>query len=1014
MAPTATHDCELLCELKLLDLIPIVKYRSIRTGLTICVANVEGPLVNGYFCLATEAHDDDGLPHTLEHLVFMGSEKYPYKGLLDLFANRCLAQGTNAWTDVDHTCYTITTAGSEGFLNMLPIYLDHVLYPTLTKSAYLTEVHHINGDGEDAGIVYCEMQARENTGSSRTQLELTRSMYPGHCGYKSETGGLTKNLRTSCSHEKVCNYHSAYYRPDNLCLVITGQVKADEVLKVVNEYEERILAKGKLPEFTRPWQTPVPQLPDSLERVVQFPTEDESNGMFVIAWRGPHVQEYYDLAALDILMQYLTDTSAAPLQKELVEIEDPFCSDIDYSEMENLETSFYLKASGVPKEKLSLVKERIEKVLDEIASGKAVIDMERMNTVIHREILDGLDKLEDSPHDTMAQGIIGDFLYSTAPEQLKEYMNDLPRLEKLKKESSEFWVALLKEYLINRPKIVIIGDPSEKMMKDMAEEEKQRIAEQRKELGEDGLSEKEEALENATDDNEEEPPANLVGSMKVPSTDSIPFHSIRTITNRQAKDNTIAKVPKFQVSEIPFAFQLDDIKSLFLQMTVVLNTSLIPHDLRFYLPLYADIIFESPILRDGVLIPHNDVVKQLAADTLSNSSSLGVYGGTFSPGKFSEIFMLQLKMEVSKFEKGIQWLRELLYSIQFTEERLKIVGTKILNDIPNAKRSGKRVAQALIHDIYYVKGSNFYSSNMMRQQKFLTQMMDLLATDPKKVVDDMEKLRSILTNPASLQLFMAVDSEKLQPDANAIICEKFLPKEVKMHASESAIPIKSDHQLASSNFASKIIGIGAVESSFFYQSSPCITSYNDPDYAPLLILIEYLCALEGPLWRQIRGLGLAYHYSMSVDPSSGKLTFLLMKSTHIFAAFQKGKQIVKDFISGETPFEEEQLEAAISGVIFETIEKEQTVCDAAFQSMVSTFKGVSQQFSKELLQRVSTVTLNDLKTIANKYFVALFDSNTSCSALCCHPSKVEEIVKDFKGIGVDLQIVNSMDDEFTL
>lgn len=56
---------------------------------------------------------------------------YP-QGMLDLLANRCLAQGTNAWTDVDHTCYTVTTAGSEGFLNLLPIYLDHVLYPTLT------------------------------------------------------------------------------------------------------------------------------------------------------------------------------------------------------------------------------------------------------------------------------------------------------------------------------------------------------------------------------------------------------------------------------------------------------------------------------------------------------------------------------------------------------------------------------------------------------------------------------------------------------------------------------------------------------------------------------------------------------------------------------------------------------------------------------------------------------------------------------------------------------------------
>ena len=31
--------------------VPITKYRSKRTGLTVFVAQVEGPLVNGYFCL---------------------------------------------------------------------------------------------------------------------------------------------------------------------------------------------------------------------------------------------------------------------------------------------------------------------------------------------------------------------------------------------------------------------------------------------------------------------------------------------------------------------------------------------------------------------------------------------------------------------------------------------------------------------------------------------------------------------------------------------------------------------------------------------------------------------------------------------------------------------------------------------------------------------------------------------------------------------------------------------------
>ena len=43
------------------------------------------------------------------------------------------------------------------------------------------------------------------------------------------------------------------------------------------------------------------------------------------------LQEYYEIAALNIIMQYLTETSAAELQKELVEIDDPFCSDVCFN-----------------------------------------------------------------------------------------------------------------------------------------------------------------------------------------------------------------------------------------------------------------------------------------------------------------------------------------------------------------------------------------------------------------------------------------------------------------------------------------------------------------------------------------------------------------------------------------------------------------------------------------------------------------------------------------------------------
>lgn len=45
-----------------------------------------------------------------------------------------------AWTATDHTCYTLTTAGHEGALNLFPIYADHILYPCLTDASFTTEV----------------------------------------------------------------------------------------------------------------------------------------------------------------------------------------------------------------------------------------------------------------------------------------------------------------------------------------------------------------------------------------------------------------------------------------------------------------------------------------------------------------------------------------------------------------------------------------------------------------------------------------------------------------------------------------------------------------------------------------------------------------------------------------------------------------------------------------------------------------------------------------------------------
>ena len=40
------------------------------------------------------------------------------------------------------------------------------------------------------------------------------------------------------------------------------------------------------------------------------------------------LQDQYTLSALNVLLEYLTDTAVAPVQRDFVEIEDPFCTGV--------------------------------------------------------------------------------------------------------------------------------------------------------------------------------------------------------------------------------------------------------------------------------------------------------------------------------------------------------------------------------------------------------------------------------------------------------------------------------------------------------------------------------------------------------------------------------------------------------------------------------------------------------------------------------------------------------------
>ncbi|XP_069192343.1 uncharacterized protein C05D11.1 isoform X2 [Procambarus clarkii] len=1009
---------EFICEFSANGEIPVVKYKSKRTGLHVFLAKVEGPLVSGYFTLATEAHDDDGLPHTLEHLVFLGSEDYPYKGVLDLLANRCLASGTNAWTDTDHTAYTVQTAGSEGFLNLLPVYLDHLLYPTLTESGFITEVYHITGDGEDAGVVYSEMQARENSDTDRCYRAMLRAMYPEPSGYRSETGGILKNLRESTSNEKIRNYHREFYRPENLNIIITGQVELEKVFAALEPMEKKILSKGERGKYTRPWQSPVPPLLNSVDELVQYPSDNEDTGLVVISWRGPSsVHQINELLSMGVLMEYLTHSSVSPLPSIFVEVDDPLASSVQHSCYENSVSACYFEFSGVPRQKVDDVKPLLMDTLEQLSTGKTLINMQIMKDILNNLMLRQDSRMETSPHDTIADHIIGDVLYGQTCHDLDTRLNKKRWFEHLLHESCKYWIHLIRKYFLDGPSVAIRGVPSKAEATRLEQEDKKRVEERKKELGEEGLKVWKERVEKAKETNEIPPPGEMLESVPVPNVDSINYHLLRAYSNHLPTEPSLKhKEPNLPThfSELPIKFQLDDLHSNFVEMIAVLDTVAVPTELRPYLTLLLDLIFESPVLRGSSIIPYEDVVRELSADTLSQDSTLGLSlnNQQFSCGSYCTNAAVIIKVEMSKYIRGVQWLHEILFKSQFTAQRVKVKATKLINSIGENKRDGPKVLQLMFNDVVFKNDTNQNQQNILRQEKFLNLMLSRLNTEEAKVLEELEQVRKAIVHKDRITIHMSTDVEKLSAQVDPLApWLNFISDEKTLKG--NLLNVIPDSELLSyenfDNVTGFLTGIGSVESAYLLQSTRCVTEHRDWDVPAILTAIQYLTQLEGPMWREIRGRGLAYSYSINLNPTQGLLVLKLARAAQLTGAYQEALTILNSHINGTTIWDKNLLESARSSLIFEIIEREAVVSDVVQQSLLAYYRRVPHSYNKELIDRIAEVTIEDVKRVALKYFTPLVQPSTSRTVIVCHPSSIQETVVEMEKLGHNLSVTETIE-----
>lgn len=199
-----------------------------ESGLKVVFINVPQTQYQFYCCIPTQDKCHDGKPHALEHLIFNGSKLYPCNDYLNQTIQRFVNNGTNAWTATDHTCYTAETIQQIGLQTIIPVFLNHIFYPTLTNEHFITEIY----DGNGGGVVYNEMKAKENRPTYKGYHAIAKKMYPGTC-FGSNTGGLTDCIKM-LTIEQLRSYHADTYVPNRTRVILVGKFNATSIEKTLS------------------------------------------------------------------------------------------------------------------------------------------------------------------------------------------------------------------------------------------------------------------------------------------------------------------------------------------------------------------------------------------------------------------------------------------------------------------------------------------------------------------------------------------------------------------------------------------------------------------------------------------------------------------------------------------------------------------------------------------------------------------------------------------------------------
>lgn len=244
-----------------------------------------------------EGYGEAGMAHLLEHLLFKGTERY--SDIKNEFTKR--GARWNGTTSYDRTNYFETfTASADNLDWALSLEADRMVNSRVAKSDLDSEMT----------VVRNEFEAGENDPFSVLSDRMTSAAYSWH-NYGRSIIGSRSDIE-NVPIERLQAFYRHYYQPDNAVLVIAGNFKQAEALKMVARHF------GPVPRPTRQLQKTYTAEPtQDGERLVKLRRVGDSQ----IAATLYHLPSgsHPEYAALDLLIAILKQVPGGRLHKALVE-----------------------------------------------------------------------------------------------------------------------------------------------------------------------------------------------------------------------------------------------------------------------------------------------------------------------------------------------------------------------------------------------------------------------------------------------------------------------------------------------------------------------------------------------------------------------------------------------------------------------------------------------------------------------------------------------------------------------